>query len=136
MNKYYRMPAGRIVGVPGPIGRPAMYQMIMNDTPQFPPTMAAEAVMLLEKLLDKNPATRLTDPNQIKRESFFTSIDWERLFKKQIAPPFVPSVSDPHDTSQIDPAFTNEPAVDPATGAVSSIDQSDFEDFTFVADTK
>ena len=112
-----------------------MYEKIMNDPLECPPTMPAEASMLLTSLLDKNPVTRMTDPNQIKRESFFSGIDWERLFKKQVKPPYVPSVTSTSDTSQIDPEFTSEipedQVAEPATRG-----SNDFENFTFVAEGK
>ncbi len=42
--------------------------------------------------MNKDPKTRIgvLDKNEIKQEPFFKSIDWDKLYKKQIKPPEIP----------------------------------------------
>ena len=48
------------------------------------------------QLLDRNPATRLGMPNSphgaIREHQYFRSIDWERLERRQLEPPFKPKL--------------------------------------------
>ncbi|KAE9412092.1 hypothetical protein Angca_010182, partial [Angiostrongylus cantonensis] len=43
---------------------------------------------------------------EIKRHSFFTSINFDRLLRKEIAPPFKPAVTTIDSTLYFDPEFT------------------------------
>eukprot|EP01112_Ceratiomyxa_fruticulosa_P018548 TRINITY_DN594_c0_g1_i1.p1 TRINITY_DN594_c0_g1~~TRINITY_DN594_c0_g1_i1.p1 ORF type:complete len:439 (+),score=108.18 TRINITY_DN594_c0_g1_i1:321-1637(+) len=112
-----------------------MYRKIMSDKLVFPDFVSAEARQLLEQLLERDPEKRLSDPNFIKRQPFFKTIDWEKLFRKLIKPPFLPDVKSAADTSQIDPVFTEETPTLSVTGesALNPQQQKDFEGFTYVA---
>lgn len=114
-----------------------MYRKIISDTLTFPDYVAEDARSLLSQLLDRNPERRLADPNVIKRHPFFSGIDWERLFQKQIRPPFIPAVANRHDTSQIDPSFTAEVPSYNIAGATAAplgtAEQQEFAGFTFAA---
>ena len=79
-----------------------------------------EAKSLLQGLLERDPLKRLgsseDDSNELKRHPWFAKIDWDKLMKKQLEPPFKPVVSGPEDTRNIDKMFTNEtPKETPAT---------------------
>eukprot|EP01133_Synstelium_polycarpum_P012976 gene12976-15251_t len=106
-----------------------MYKKIMGERLQFPAHISVDARSLLEQLLERDPEKRLTDPNIIKRQPFFRTIDWEALFQKKIPPPFIPNVKGSADTSQIDPVFTDEtPSLTMVGESVIRIDQQkDFE---------
>lgn len=86
-----------------------MYRRIVSDRLTFPPYVSETARGLIGLLLEKDPSKRLSDPELIKRHPFFDGIDWDALYRKRIAPPFVPAVRSALDTSQIDPTFTQEP---------------------------
>ncbi|KAJ6664624.1 hypothetical protein lerEdw1_006197 [Lerista edwardsae] len=44
---------------------------------------------------------------EIKRHPFFATIDWNKLYRKEIKPPFKPAVGRPEDTFHFDPEFTS-----------------------------
>lgn len=50
-------------------------------------------------------ATRGTD--ELKDHPFFSCIDWNLLYKKQITPPFKPIVDSDESVANFDPEFTN-----------------------------
>jgi len=85
-----------------------MYSKIMKAELKFPRKVTPEAASLIEGLLEKNPAKRLSEPQQIKEHPYFNGLDWEKLAKRQLQPPFVPPVKDEQDTGCIDPAFTKD----------------------------
>ncbi|XP_016372220.1 ribosomal protein S6 kinase alpha-1-like isoform X2 [Sinocyclocheilus rhinocerous] len=102
--------------------------------PQF---LSAEAQNLLRALFKRNPTNRLgSGPDgaeEIKRHSFFMTIDWNKLFRREIKPPFKPAVARPDDTFYFDSEFTSRtpkdsPGVPPSAGAHQL-----FRGFSFVA---
>jgi len=109
-----------------------MYQKIMTQDLTFNSPVPNDAKDLLEKLLVRDPARRLTDPAQIKRHPWFSSIDWSKLEKKELTPPFIPPVKSLDDTSQVDPEFTSE---DPVLSVTNESDMAgtNFDGFTYVA---
>jgi len=45
---------------------------------------------------------------EIKQHPFFRSIEWDLLYMKEIPPPFVPTVAEVSDVSNVDPEFLAE----------------------------
>ncbi|XP_056623296.1 ribosomal protein S6 kinase alpha-1 isoform X1 [Triplophysa dalaica] len=91
--------------------------------PQF---LSAEAQSLLRALFKRNPINRLASgpdgAEEIKRHSFYVTIDWNKLFRREIKPPFRPAVARPDDTFYFDSEFTSRtpkdsPGVPPSAGA-------------------
>ena len=65
-----------------------MYQNIMNqETLEFPKNISREAVDLMKRLLDKNPLSRLSDPQRVRNHPFFSNINWDWIVKRDIDPP-------------------------------------------------
>uniref|UniRef100_A0A7N4NV52 non-specific serine/threonine protein kinase n=1 Tax=Sarcophilus harrisii TaxID=9305 RepID=A0A7N4NV52_SARHA len=102
--------------------------------PQF---LSTEAQSLLRALFKRNPANRLgsgTDgAEEIKRHIFYSTIDWNKLFRREIKPPFKPAVAQPDDTFYFDTEFTSRtprdsPGIPPSAGAHQL-----FRGFSFVA---
>jgi len=85
-----------------------MYSKIMKSELKFPRKVTPEAASLMEGLLEKNPTKRLSEAKTIKEHPYFAGLDWERLSRREITPPYIPSVKGPADTSCIDPAFTKD----------------------------
>jgi len=76
-----------------------LYRKILTAKIRYPASMSSEAKDLIQRLLDRNPTTRLgsgpTDAKEIKVHPFFKEIDWDRLAKKQVSPPFKPVTTQP-----------------------------------------
>lgn len=115
-----------------------MYQKILNGELRFPDTMSPDACSLLEGLLTRDPAKRFgSDFNVIKNHPFFSALDWDKLERKEIDPPFKPEVYGKEDTDQIDPMFTNEKAVDSLVtdSNLTGDEAAQFVDFTYVGES-
>ena len=69
---------------------PTLYKNIKEGNLNFPNYISPDARLIIKKLLEKDPSKRLgsKDKNEIKRDPFFRSIDWDLLFSKKIDPPF------------------------------------------------
>jgi len=49
------------------------------------------------------------DAKELKSHPFFNDVDWNELLRKNVIPPFKPTLSSETDTSNFDPEFTNAP---------------------------
>ncbi|XP_040280184.1 ribosomal protein S6 kinase alpha-1 isoform X3 [Bufo bufo] len=102
--------------------------------PQF---LSSEAQGLLRSLFKRNPINRLGSgvdgAEELKRHPFFSTIDWNKLYRREISPPFKPAVAQPDDTYYFDKEFTSRtpkdsPGIPPSAGAHQL-----FRGFSFVA---
>ncbi|KAH0503142.1 Ribosomal protein S6 kinase alpha-1 [Microtus ochrogaster] len=137
--------------LPGPVGgvpclhRPLLSTRASGRYPKvfgraklgMPQFLSTEAQSLLRALFKRNPANRLgSGPDgaeEIKRHVFYSSIDWNKLYRREIKPPFKPAVAQPDDTFYFDTEFTSRtprdsPGIPPSAGAHQL-----FRGFSFVA---
>eukprot|EP01113_Clastostelium_recurvatum_P044420 TRINITY_DN74_c0_g1_i1.p1 TRINITY_DN74_c0_g1~~TRINITY_DN74_c0_g1_i1.p1 ORF type:complete len:402 (-),score=117.19 TRINITY_DN74_c0_g1_i1:66-1271(-) len=116
-----------------------MYQKILTGELRFPSYISPDAKSLLEGLLTRDVEKRLGTHggDEIKSHPWFKGLDWEKLDRKEIIPPFKPRVKSDSDTSQIDPVFTQERAMDSYVEAsvLSEDKDATFDGFTYVADS-
>jgi len=115
-----------------------MYFNIINTKLSMPKGTSDATQSLLSGFLEKDPNDRLSDPLKIKSHPFFAGIDWEKLYNKSIAPPYIPPVKDKMDDSQISPEFTEDSIDDGASqqdpkAKVVKQKPLHFEGFTFVS---
>uniref|UniRef100_A0A670Y656 Ribosomal protein S6 kinase n=2 Tax=Pseudonaja textilis TaxID=8673 RepID=A0A670Y656_PSETE len=111
--------------------------MILKAKLGMPQFLSPEAQSLLRMLFKRNPSNRLgAGPDgveEIKRHPFFSTIDWNKLYRTEIQPPFKPASGRPEDTFCFDPEFTaktpkDSPGVPPSANAHQL-----FKGFSFVA---
>uniref|UniRef100_A0A8W4FL40 non-specific serine/threonine protein kinase n=1 Tax=Sus scrofa TaxID=9823 RepID=A0A8W4FL40_PIG len=109
--------------------------MILKAKLGMPQFLSAEAQSLLRMLFKRNPANRLGSEgvDEIKRHLFFANIDWNKLYKREVHPPFKPASGKPDDTFCFDPEFTAKtPKDSPGLPASANAHQL-FKGFSFVA---
>lgn len=111
--------------------------MILKAKLGMPQFLSAEAQSLLRNLFKRNPGNRLgAGPDgveEIKRHPFYSTIDWNKLFRREVHPPFKPAIGRPDDTNYFDSEFTaktprDSPGVPPSANAHQL-----FRGFSFVA---
>ncbi|XP_042904319.1 uncharacterized protein [Parasteatoda tepidariorum] len=114
-----------------------LFWSICNEEPSYPHFISKQAKDILQKLLTKSVSDRLGMPSspygEIKEHPFFISIDWNKLEKKEVPPPFKPTVISASDTRNFDRSFTmNSPSLSPVDSAIlQSMDQEQFLGFSY-----
>jgi len=99
-----------------------MYTKILTAEIDYGSEIPDDAKDLLSKLLDRNPDTRLSEPAEMKKHPFYSAIDWDKLVKKEMVPPFIPETSGEDDLRNIDSVFVEE--------SLESSDEKPEEGFT------
>ncbi|XP_065347252.1 serine/threonine-protein kinase N isoform X2 [Cloeon dipterum] len=118
-----------------------VFDSIVNDEVRYPRFLTLEAIAIMRRLLRKNPDRRLgsseRDAEDVKKQAFFRSIQWEELLHRRVKPPFVPTVHSLEDVSNFDEEFTQEkPQLTPPKEPrpLTEEEQACFRDFTYMAD--
>uniref|UniRef100_A0A674MFL7 protein kinase C n=1 Tax=Takifugu rubripes TaxID=31033 RepID=A0A674MFL7_TAKRU len=118
-----------------------VFDSIVNDEVRYPRFLSNEAIGIIRRLLRRNPERRLgsgeKDAEEVKKQPFFRTMDWEALLQRKVPPPFLPSITGKEDVSNFDEEFTAEaptltPPREPRT--LSRKDQESFRDFDYVSD--
>ncbi|XP_053572400.1 protein kinase C theta type isoform X2 [Bombina bombina] len=111
-----------------------LFQSIRMDDPVYPRFLSVEARNILVMLFVREPETRLGVKGNIRQHCFFQHIDWEKLEKRKMEPPFKPKVKSPNDCSNFDKEFLNEKPRLSSTDAmlINSMDQNMFKHFSFI----
>ena len=112
---------------------------ILSDAIEYPSNMPRVTISLLQSLMNKMPTRRLgagsADAEEVKKHPYFANVDWDAFMRKEVPPPFVPTIKDSHDVSNFDKEFTREePTLTPITTMLGDADQKEFRDFNFVSE--
>ncbi|KAL1967895.1 hypothetical protein VTN77DRAFT_2312 [Rasamsonia byssochlamydoides] len=115
-----------------------IYDAILADEPLYPIHMPRDSVSILQKLLTREPELRLgsgpTDAQEIMSHAFFRNINWDDVYHKRITPPFLPTISNPTDTSNFDQEFTSvTPVLTPVQSVLSQAMQEEFRGFSYTS---
>lgn len=117
--------------------RKLMFYRIINTPPTFPSSFSKEASDVLRGLLTVSESERLgSRPNgqgamDIKSTKFFSSIDFDLLFNKEIRPPFTPEVTNEFDTKYVPKSYLAAEAKDSYAEPMKRGHKEKFDAFTF-----
>lgn len=116
-----------------------IYDAILADEPLYPIHMPRDSVLILQKLITREPEMRLgsgpTGAQEIMSHAFFGNINWDDIYHKRVTPPFTPQITSPTDTSNFDTEFTSvTPVLTPVHSVLSQAVQEEFRGFSYLAD--
>ena len=116
-----------------------MFYRIVNRDPSYPSNFSPAACDCIGGLLKKKEEDRLgcgeLAAQGIKNTNFFSVIDFEALYKKEIKPPFKPDVSNEQDTTYVPESLLKTEAKDSLSDMPKKGEKNpDFEHFTFKGD--
>mmetsp|Transcript_15409 Transcript_15409/g.22369 ORF Transcript_15409/g.22369 Transcript_15409/m.22369 type:complete len:344 (+) Transcript_15409:37-1068(+) len=120
--------------------REKLFQSIIHGEANYPSYLSEQVKDLLSKLFAKDPASRLgsgpTDAQEIKQHPWFADIDWDRMLRKEVPPPFIPTVNQ-QGLNNFEDEFKRIPAVDSAGNEfkLQSAQSPTYQGFTYVENT-
>ncbi|CAF1086580.1 unnamed protein product [Rotaria magnacalcarata] len=110
--------------------------LILKAKLAMPTYPSEEAQGLLRMLFKRNPANRLgSGPGgfrNIQKHAFFASIDWDKLFRKEIEPPFIPPIHTDYGHN-FDREFTCKTPTDSPGIPPSADANKTFQGFSYIA---
>ena len=84
-----------------------LFTAIMEEEPTFDDKVSKQLLGLLWGLLRKRPRERLVY-EQIKGHDFYESLDWEKIMRKEVVPPYKPKLKKATDTKYFAKEFTRQ----------------------------
>ncbi|VDK31854.1 unnamed protein product [Gongylonema pulchrum] len=115
-----------------------LFTAITEHSVSYPKSMSKEAVSICKALLQKSPQKRLgcsqTPTRDIKEHPFFRRIDWYKIEKRQVQPPFKPKLRRPDSTENFDLQFRKlSISLSPCdVGVLLNLKGDEFRNFNFV----
>ncbi|CAH8485706.1 unnamed protein product [Dicrocoelium dendriticum] len=89
-----------------------LFELILQENVVFPASLSQVSRDILAQLLVKDPNSRLgggpRDVLEVMAHPFFLSVNWDRLIRRDVEPPWKPDVVDDRDTKYIPEEFANE----------------------------
>jgi p70 ribosomal S6 kinase len=108
---------------------------ILKGRLTLPPYLSSDARDLIKRLLKRHVDARLGagpgDADEIKQHVFFYHIDWEKVYSRELDPPYKPNITGDDDVSLFDTKFTRMTPIDSPCEIPISMSINPFEGFTY-----
>lgn len=115
-----------------------LFDQILKHPVDYPKSLPPVAKSFICGLLEREPGRRLgsgrNGEGDIQRHPFFATIDWGKIEKREVKPPYAPTIKNKREVSNFDSEFTDEdPTLSPPDqDAIDQMDQALFTGFSFV----
>ena len=116
-----------------------IFEAVLKENLVIPDDLDIIVADLIRQLLIRDPTKRLGcgngDAADVKKHPYFEGIDFDKLLKLKLEPPYKPTVLNEGDVGNFDPSFTKQPpCITPIQGnAIQAADQEEFEGFSFTS---
>ncbi|XP_067930160.1 calcium-dependent protein kinase C-like [Watersipora subatra] len=111
-----------------------LYSCIKDQHPVYPRSLSKEAHSILKGLLCKEPLKRLgKNSAELLEHIFFRHIDWDKLAKREVQPPYKPPISDEKDAENFDALYTKQKVflTPPDPMVLFNLDPDEFYGFSY-----
>jgi serine/threonine protein kinase len=114
------------------IDQMTLFQSIIEDDYKSPTNASADAIHLIDQLLIKDPEKRLGSrkENAILEHKWFRDLDLSAMRCRKVRAPWVPTVSDPLDTSNFEDWGDLEDKLQQSYPALDARDSTMFDSST------
>ena len=116
-----------------------LFAAITDHHVSYPKSLSKESKDICKGLLVKDPKKRLgcsetSGEEDVRSHPFFRRIDWDKIAKRDVQPPFKPKIKHRKDVSNFDKQFTSEKTDLTPTDKLfmMNLDQSEFYGFSFL----
>lgn len=109
--------------------------MILKARLSMPQFLSQSAQSLLRKLFKRVPSARLgaNGLQELQAHPFFADVDWKQLMRREVVPPFKPTLAQEDDSKYFDKQYTAQAPID-SPGMPASAGANDlFRGFSFIA---
>eukprot|EP01156_Anaeramoeba_ignava_P022698 Anaeramoba_ignava/c20958_g1_i1.p1 GENE.c20958_g1_i1~~c20958_g1_i1.p1 ORF type:complete len:424 (-),score=137.80 c20958_g1_i1:27-1298(-) len=112
-----------------------LFQKVLKAPLKFPQQVPQDARDLISKLLQRDPSKRIKIA-EIKKHSFFSVFDWDKVYRRETEPVFKPQVDEISDVSNFDEGFTQEDLSNSVieVSVMGRVENNLFKDFSFFGD--
>lgn len=121
------------------ISNEQIFAAILSAPLELPdyPEISSDAGNLIKSLLNKSPQSRLQSANVVKTAPWFRGIDFQKLLRKEVTPPFQPHAQSGEEV-HVDPELQNESATlaaafDEVEEGAENLDDNVFGAYSFDA---
>lgn len=101
-----------------------LFDKIVAEDPVFPFLCEYKITNFILRCLTKDASKRPTF-DELKEDPLFSNLDWDKVYRREYTPRFIPRIKDPLQPTNFDPEFTNEIATDslatPGLGDIGNI---------------
>ena len=114
---------------------------ICNKDVKYPKKLDKDAKSWIQRLLDRSPEDRIgsgaNGKADCQKHPFFKGMNWGKMEKLQVPPPYVPKIKNPKKAECFDSEFMNEDVIITPLSEmeVFMLEQSEFAGFSFVNPT-
>lgn len=116
--------------------RNQLQKQIVSGKLKYPTFMSRNAQSLLKGLLTRDVDKRLGNGAEgskaVMKHPFFSSINWDKLQKREIPSPFKPSTQGQHSVENFDKMWTEQSPTDSPAGTPTNLDAI-FQGYSYVA---
>ncbi|KAI6229340.1 Protein kinase C [Aphelenchoides besseyi] len=115
-----------------------LFTAITEHNVSYPKSMSKESVLICKGFLQKSPTKRLGcsahGQRDVMEHPFFRRIDWDKLYRREVQPPFKPKITDGKSTENFDMQFLKLPLklTPPDWDILNGLKGDEFADFGYI----
>jgi serine/threonine protein kinase len=108
-----------------------LFAKIMREEITLPRSYSSTIRDFVRQLTRSHIHERLTNIGEIKSHPFFEGMDWDKLWSRELKPPFMPKVSGMQDLKYFDTEFTKNKELNSSEMDIQATPSNKFEGYSY-----